>query len=152
MPITVQVASHQEDVPGVADIEHWAGAVLDAAQSHAQICVRIVDEAEATALNETYRGRSGPTNVLSFVFDAPERTDPPLLGDIVICAPLVTREADAQHKTSRAHFAHMVVHGSLHLLGHDHEHEQQARDMETLEQQILATLGFANPYALDAAL
>ncbi len=151
MRVDVQIVSTRRDLPAVADIEGWSLATLRALQTHAQLCVRVVDEAEATQLNETYRGRSGPTNVLSFSFDAMQRTEPPLLGDIIICAPVVAREAEAQHKSARAHYAHMVVHGTLHLLGHDHESRSQARAMEALECEIIAGLGFTNPYVLELA-
>ena len=147
MLVDVQIVSTREGLPVVVDIERWSQAALHALHTSAQLCVRVVDEAEAAQLNETYRGRSGPTNVLSFPFDMAEHTEPPLLGDIVICAPVVAHEAEAQHKSTRAHFAHMVVHGTLHLLGYDHETQDQAESMEALEREILAGLGGADPYA-----
>ena len=148
--VEVQVASDRDGIPAAADIQHWAMTTLGALHTHAQLCVRIVDEAEGTELNETYRGRTGPTNVLSFNFDATELTDPPLLGDVIICAPVVDREAQAQDKSASAHYAHMVVHGTLHLLGHDHETDSQASEMEALERDIIAGFGFANPYASES--
>ena len=120
-------------------------------QNGAQLTVRIVDEAEGTELNERYRHRTGPTNVLSFPFEQPALLQPPLLGDIVLCAPVVAREAAAQGKAPAAHWAHLVVHGVLHLLGHDHEDERQAEEMEALERDILATLGLPDPYAAERA-
>lgn len=143
----VQIASSADDIPASAVFERWAGDALGNTLGSAQICVRIVDEAEIAELNESYRGRTGPTNVLSFAFDATECTEPPLLGDIIICAPVVAREAAIQGKTLEAHYAHMLVHGILHLLGYDHENETEARGMEDLECAAMHTLGFANPYA-----
>ncbi len=149
MLVDVQIVSTREGLPAVMDIEQWSKATLRALHTSAQLCVRIVDEDEAARLNETYRGRSGPTNVLSFSFDATQCTEPPLLGDVIICAPVVVREAAIQHKSSSAHYAHMVVHGTLHLLGHDHATQSQAEAMEALEREIIVGLGFANPYALE---
>jgi probable rRNA maturation factor len=106
----------------------------------------LVDEPESRALNERYRGKDRPTNVLSFPAELPEELDIPLLGDIVICAPLVAEEASSQGKPVEAHWAHLVVHGVLHLLGHDHQLESEAREMEALEVELLASLGFPNPY------
>ncbi len=111
-----------------------------------ELTVRIVDGAEAAELNRRYRGRSGPTNVLSFPFDGMPGVDLPLLGDIVVCAPVVVREAREQGKPERAHWAHIVVHGVLHLLGYDHVEPEQARIMEGLEKQILGKLGIPDPY------
>lgn len=134
-------------LPAKRAIEGWVRAALDGRCAGAQLTVRIVAEAEGRELNERYRQRSGPTNVLSFPFEHPAQLQPPLLGDIVLCAPVVQREADAQGKTPEAHWAHLVIHGVLHLLGYDHEDERQAAEMEGLEQRILATLGFPDPYA-----
>ncbi len=150
MLVDVQIVSTREGLPAVSDIEQWSKATLHTMHTSAQLCVRIVDEDEAAQLNETYRGHTGPSNVLSFAFDATQRTEPPLLGDIIICAPVVAREAESQQKSSRAHYAHMVVHGTLHLLGHDHETESQAEAMEALEREIIAGLGFADPYAVES--
>jgi len=108
--------------------------------------VRIVDEPEMRELNARYRHKDYPTNVLSFPAELPPGVDVPLLGDIVICAPVVNREATEQHKAPRAHWAHMLVHGTLHLLGHDHERERDAAVMEALERRILAGLKFPDPY------
>ena len=149
--VEVQVASSLNGIPKESEFEGWALAAMGALDTNAQLCVRIVDEAEGTALNETYRGRSGPTNVLSFSFDATQCTEPPLLGDVIICAPIVESEAQTQSKSTTAHYAHMVVHGTLHLLGHDHETESEAALMEALECDIITDLGFADPYATSAA-
>ncbi len=111
----------------------------------ANLVLRLVGTEEGTTLNRTYRRKPGPTNVLSFVYDA--AVDGPVTGDIVLCAPLVLAEALAQDKPVRAHWAHLVVHGVLHTLGYDHEYPEQAAVMETLEQRLMAALGYADPYA-----
>jgi len=112
----------------------------------AQLTVRIVGSEEGTALNREYRARDEATNVLSFPFDEPFMLEPPLLGDIVICAPVLVTQAQQQNKTLQSHWAHLVVHGVLHLLGYDHIDDSQAQAMETLETGILAELGIADPY------
>ncbi|MBI5450931.1 MAG: rRNA maturation RNase YbeY [Gammaproteobacteria bacterium] len=112
-----------------------------------QLTVRIVETDESRMLNETYRHKSGPTNVLSFPFEAGELLDPPCIGDIVICAALVEQEAQQQHKSVESHWAHLVVHGVLHLLGFDHEEDRQAQAMERLEIVVMTGLGYASPYA-----
>lgn len=134
-------------LPSVEALETWARAALAGRRPAAQLVVRIVGECESRELNECYRGRQGPTNVLSFGFEHPELLDPPLLGDVVVCAPLVEREAAEQGKAAQAHWAHLVVHGVLHLLGHDHEEEGEALIMEGMEREILTGLGFPDPYA-----
>jgi probable rRNA maturation factor len=108
--------------------------------------VRLVDTEEMTSLNETYRGVTGPTNVLSFPSDLPDELHLPLLGDIVICAPLVRSEAAQQGKSLTTHWAHMTIHGTLHLLGYDHIAEDEAATMEALESAILARLDYPCPY------
>ena len=134
-------------------IRRWASAAVGAGRS-GEITIRIVGEAESAELNERYRGRTGPTNVLSF----PAEIDGPLpdgeslpLGDIVVCAPLVEREAAEQGKALEAHFAHLVVHGALHLVGYDHEDDADAEVMEGRERQVLAGFGFADPYEAEHA-
>ncbi|MBK1648190.1 rRNA maturation RNase YbeY [Rhabdochromatium marinum] len=163
MPIAVELSSRTEP-PLVLDLqfatiaprpiqqalENWARAALaavDGAPELAEITIRIVDEPESAELNQHYRGRSGPTNVLSFPFEPPPGVPiSGFLGDLVICAPVVIREAEAQGKPVAAHWAHMVVHGILHLLGYDHLDATQAEQMEALETRILIGLGFAAPY------
>ena len=108
--------------------------------------VRIVDEQEGTALNSRWRGGQGPTNVLSFPCDGVDDIAPQLLGDLVICAPVVAREAQEQNKSLQAHWAHMLVHGTLHLLGHDHQEPDEAERMERLETDILHDFGYPDPY------
>lgn len=131
-------------VPAAAMLRKWAQAA-QAGHEAGELTVRIVDEAESADLNGRFRHKNYPTNVLSFNYDA-EALDMPVLGDLVICAPVVAREASEQGKELRAHWAHMVVHGVLHLLGHDHENEDDAQVMEARERELLATLGFADPY------
>ncbi len=113
-----------------------------------ELVIRVVDEAESSALNRDYRGRDRPTNVLSFPFEAPPPIESYLIGDLVICAPVVAREALAQGKAAKAHWAHMVVHGVLHLLGFDHPSDAEAESMEALEREIQGGLGYPDPYAI----
>lgn len=148
--IDVQIASKSASLPDVEDLRGWAMAALAAADGEPELTLRIVDEAESAELNETYRKATGPTNVLSFTFEAPDEVQLPLLGDVVICAPVVEREAREQHKSPRARWAHMVVHGTLHLLGYDHQTDEEAERMEFEERRILASLGFVDPYAVSA--
>ncbi|MCW9024718.1 MAG: rRNA maturation RNase YbeY [Gammaproteobacteria bacterium] len=128
-------------------MQTWVNAVIEhEQQDECELTVRIVDEEESAALNEQYRDKQGPTNVLSFPFECPPEVELNLLGDLVICAPVVEREAQEQQKTVTAHWAHMLVHGCLHLLGHDHLTETEAEGMEQREIAILNELGFSNPY------
>ncbi len=143
--LDLQIAADAVNLPAEADFQRWVEAALDG-RDGAQLTVRLVDETEMTELNETYRGKQGPTNVLSFPFEAPPGVELPLLGDIIICARVVAREAQEQGKALEAHWAHMVVHGCLHLLGYDHIEEGEAQQMEGLETEILAGLGYSNPY------
>lgn len=148
MNVDIQRQTETGPQPDDPDICSWAAAAYLGNDSETEMTVRIVDEAESAELNQTYRHKSGPTNVLSFPFETPPGMELPLLGDLVICAPVVDREAREQGKTSQAHWAHMVVHGSLHLQGYDHLEADQAEQMEALEIDILARLGFSNPYEL----
>jgi probable rRNA maturation factor len=142
-------ASSVETIPSQADFERWLEPAL---QDHpdAILNIRIVDEEESAELNWHYRQKQGPTNVLSFPADSPEdwpdEVDLPLLGDLAICASLVESEAAAQHKPVEAHWAHLVIHGTLHLFGYDHQDDAEAEAMERLEIELLETLGYANPY------
>lgn len=143
------------DLPGEADLGAWLEAALAVAggdlPDRCTITIRIVDETESARLNERFRGRAGATNVLSFPSDLPKQILARLparpLGDLAICAPLVVREADEQGKPRRHHWAHLVVHGCLHLLGHDHQQAAEAARMEALEIDILAAHAIPNPYA-----
>lgn len=147
LELDLQIALDLPGLPNEADFRRWAEAALVGAgyQKDAELTLRVVNAAESTALNKTYRHKQGPTNVLSFPFEAPPEVDSRLLGDIVICAPVVLREAVSQDKTPEAHWAHMVAHGVLHLLGYDHD-ETQAEAMESLEIRILTDLGYTDPY------
>ncbi len=153
-------------LPSLTELQRWALAALAPSESRrltqihwpADLTIRITDEAESAELNQRYRGRSGPTNVLSFPTEPPPGISPAdpafaelnaLLGDLVICAPLVRREAAEQGKTESAHWAHLVVHGTLHLLGFDHITAAEAASMEALEINILGALGFPSPYEVN---
>jgi len=144
--VDVQVACKEHDLPGRSELSAWACAAVGKGREDCELTIRVVDEAEIERLNCTYRNKEGATNVLSFPFDAPPGVDLPLLGDIVICAPVVRREANEQSKSVTSHWAHMVVHGALHLLGFDHEQAGEAQEMEATEARILADFGFDNPY------
>ncbi len=124
----------------------WCKAALGDVNTDAELSLRIVDDPEMHELNLRYRGKDRSTNVLSFPAELPDGIDIPLLGDIVICAPVVASEATEQHKSLTAHWAHMVVHGTLHLRGYDHIDEDEALAMEALETHILTGLGFPAPY------
>ena len=159
MTVVVDVQYAQEElpdaeaeVPSPQEFERWVGAALAGRRDAGELTIRVVGVTEGAALNETYRHRSGPTNVLSFPIDDSPELDLPLLGDLVICAPLVVREAHEQHKPAIAHWAHLTVHGALHLLGYDHEEPHEAEIMEGLEAEILAALGYADPYAGEKAV
>lgn len=136
-------------LPQEADFLRWLNAVLPKFQEEAEVTVRLVDEAESHDLNLTYRGKDKPTNVLSFPFEAPPGIELPLLGDMIICRQVVEREAQEQNITLLSHWAHMVVHGSLHLLGYDHIIDEEAEEMESLEAEIMQELGFPDPYTAE---
>ena len=147
MIIDLQIACEQESgLPTAEQIEQWATAAVQPQSDEVEMTVRIVDEAESHELNLNYRGKDRPTNVLSFPFECPDEVELPLLGDLVICRQVVEREAQEQDKPVMGHWAHMVVHGSLHLLGYDHIEDDEAEEMESLETQIMTGLGFADPY------
>ena len=148
MKVTVdlQIADPGLSVPSPARISSWVEAAVADSIESCEICVRIVGQREGRRLNERFRGRSTATNVLAFAADLPAGPDLPLMGDLVICRPVVEREAAEQGKMVEAHWAHMVVHGTLHLLGYDHGTEQEAERMEAREVQILAALGYPDPY------
>ncbi len=144
--IDLQQASDAAQIPSLAEFQHWVEHALKDRIETTELCIRVVDEAESQQLNRDYRGKSKPTNVLSFPFEAPPGIKLNLLGDLVICAPVVAHEAQEQHKTLNHHWAHLVIHGILHLLGYDHIEDQQAQIMESLETRLLAELDIADPY------
>ncbi|MGC7590524.1 rRNA maturation RNase YbeY [Bisgaard Taxon 46] len=145
--IDLQIATENtENLPTEAQIQEWANRAVQPELSDVEMTVRIVDEAESHDLNFTYRGKDKPTNVLSFPFECPDEVELGLLGDLVICRQVVEKEAEEQGKPLIAHWAHMVVHGSLHLLGYDHIEDDEAEEMESLETEIMQSLGFDDPY------
>jgi probable rRNA maturation factor len=152
--LVVQKVTQEGQLPGDKDLKCWAEAVLRKYSPGYQVIIRLVDEDEARQLNASYRDRDAATNVLSFRSALPEEIQSHLetetgnrqLGDLVICAPVVNREAREQDKPGRDHWAHLVIHGILHLLGHDHQRPEQAIAMEQLENEILASLGIPDPY------
>ena len=151
--LAVQRVVDSAALPTDAQIRRWLLTAMHLAGIEpAEVTVRIVDEAEIGQLNRSYRGKDGPTNVLSFPLELPDFVDERALGDIVICAPVVAREAREQGKSDAAHWAHMLVHGLLHLAGYDHQGDIQAARMESLESRILRELGFADPYRTDPML
>ncbi len=150
MTVDIEVAAGVDGVPSRAKFRRWMCLATDELGVHeGEAAVRVVDEAEGAALNARWRGREGATNVLSF----PAGTMPDMpgvarhLGDLVLCAPVLRREAHAQGKAELHHWAHLVVHGTLHLLGLDHEQAGEAQRMEALERELLSRLGIADPYA-----
>ncbi|MBU1310839.1 MAG: rRNA maturation RNase YbeY [Gammaproteobacteria bacterium] len=147
--LDLQLASNADNLPTAEQFQLWLEAAILPFQAEAEVTVRIVDNSESQQLNFDYRSKDKPTNVLSFPFQCPPGIALPLLGDLVICAPVVQAEAAEQGKTLSAHWAHMVVHGSLHLLGFDHINDDDAEQMEAEEITILQQLGFTNPYLLD---
>lgn len=146
--IDLQVISTDKHIPNQFQLQRWVNTALDGRMDSAELCIRIVDELESKTLNKHYRSKDTPTNVLSFPSDLPDDVElqHPLLGDLIICAPIVAKEAKQQQKAVDAHWAHMVIHGSLHLLGFDHIKDDEAEIMEAIEIELLATLGYPNPY------
>lgn len=149
--IDIQIASDSDSLPSTNDFQRWAEAAVgehavEKNRDEAEISLRIVDVEEGAELNRQWRQKKGPTNVLSFPSDLPPELEVSLLGDLVVCAPVVEREASEQNKTLQAHWAHMIVHGTLHLLGYDHIEDSDAEDMEALETVIVQNLGFPDPY------
>lgn len=142
--LDVQIVSDSSGIPDTKSFVAWVDAVPSTIQTSA--CLRIVDEIEAQALNNQYRQINKATNVLSFPAEIPSEIDVNFLGDIVICAPVVRLEAEQQEKELSSHWAHLLVHGILHLQGYDHEDEQSAIEMEALEIEILKKLNISNPY------
>ncbi len=145
--IHVSYGLPRKGLPSAASVRRWASAALAGHRRAAELSVRFVDSAEGRALNRDYRGKDYATNVLSFPIELPAGVRSPLLGDLVICAPVVALEAISQDKPLPHHYAHLVVHGCLHLLGLDHENDAEAEAMEARERRILAGLGIPDPYA-----
>jgi probable rRNA maturation factor len=147
LSLSVQYAVEPEGVPHRSRIRRWVAAALG---QDAQITVRVVGADEGRGLNREFRGKDYATNVLTFVYDdAPPVAGRSLLGDIVLCAPVVSREAYEQGKTVEAHYAHLLVHGVLHLQGYEHETDAEAAEMEALETKIVTGLGYADPYGVE---
>ena len=146
--IDYQVATQAPQLPSTEELERWVSAVLEhhADEPGHELTIRVVDVDESQALNRDYRGKDKPTNVLSFPFEAPPGIDLPLLGDLVICHAVVAQEAQQQHKPLIQHYAHMVIHGTLHLLGYDHIENDEAEAMEQLERTLLAEFDIPDPY------
>ena len=147
--VDLQIVDNSHKLPTEQQFISWTEAALAGHKDDAELTVRIVDEAESRALNHDYRGKDKSTNVLSFPFQAPPGVVINLLGDLIICAKVVTDEASQQHKPLIAHWAHMITHGCLHLLGYDHINNDEAQVMESLETEILHAQGFADPYTDD---
>jgi len=150
LDVVINYAVPRAGVPAAVSFRKWVAAALDSRIREADLAIRIVGTKEGRALNSHYRGKDYATNVLSFPAELPEGLPEgvkmPLLGDLVICAPVVAREAKEQKKPLVAHYAHLTVHGVLHLLGWDHEDEKEAVCMEQLEREILAAMGIEDPY------
>lgn len=148
--LDLQIAvENEQGLPTEQDIQLWLNKTIPQFQENAELTVRIVDTEESHQLNHDYRGKDKPTNVLSFPFEAPPGMELDLLGDLIICRQVVEKEAEEQNKPLLAHWAHMVVHGSLHLLGYDHIEDDEAEEMESLETEIMQTMGFEDPYILE---
>lgn len=144
--LELQIASEAQTLPHPSQFREWVAHSLVDRLDSAELTIRIVDEEEMTELNETYRKKHGPTNVLSFPAEISSEFELPLLGDIVICAPVIQRESEDGNIELLAHWAHMVVHGTLHLLGYDHIYKDEAEIMENIETEILTGLGYKAPY------
>ena len=147
--VAIQRVSNQHGIPTDQKIRKWVRAALADRLADAELTIRIVGEKEGAALNEKWRNKDGPTNVLSYPFTENKKLASGPLGDIVICALVIRREAKAQKKPLESHWAHIVIHGTLHLLGYDHIKTKAAAKMEKLEIKLLNSLGYANPYQDD---
>lgn len=144
--IHIQNVSRAKNIPSRYLLTKWTQHALQKIKSKTEISIRIVDKNESQTLNHQFRKKDKPTNVLAFPFETPEKLDIAYLGDLVICAPIVAKEAREQHKLLKAHWAHMVIHGSLHLQGYDHIKKNDAFIMENLEIKLLTELKYPNPY------
>lgn len=148
-----QAAINEPSLPSLPQLTHWVSCVFahHADDQRREVTIRFVDENESQTLNRDYRGNNKPTNVLSFPFESPPGIELPLLGDLVICHAVVAQEASEQGKPLEHHYAHMVVHGILHLMGYDHMDDQEAEEMEQFERELLAELNIPDPYASSAS-
>lgn len=144
--LDLQIASASRQLPKVETVQYWLDTVLSDFKDTLEVVLRIVDVDEMTSLNQTYRQKQGATNILSFPFDAPVGVELNLLGDLVVCAPVVEQEAEQQGKLLEHHWAHIFVHGIFHLLGYDHIDDLEAEEMEALEIAVLQRLHITNPY------
>jgi probable rRNA maturation factor len=146
LDLDIQRITQLQGLPTTDEFRMWVSAALAGRRQEAELAIRLVDDEESRRLNHQYRGKDKSTNVLSFLADLPAEVASPLLGDLVICAPVVRREAEQQGKSEYAHWAHMVVHGVLHLLGYDHQNADEATAMESLEREILSGMKLPDPY------
>lgn len=146
LELGVSYGLERAGLPSPQSFRRWAEAAMTGRIRRADLAIRLVGEREGKALNRHYRGKDYATNVLSFPAELPEGVDLPILGDIVLCAPVVAREARTQGKPLKAHYAHLTVHGVLHLLGLDHEDPREAEAMERIEREVLSGLGIPDPY------
>jgi probable rRNA maturation factor len=146
LDVCVSYGLPRAGLPAAVSFRRWATAAAEGRIRRADLAIRLVDTKEGRALNRHYRGKDYATNVLSFPVELPEGVNLPLLGDLVICAPVVAREAAEQGKPLAAHYAHLTIHGVLHLLGLDHEDRREAEAMEQIEREILASLDLPDPY------
>jgi len=144
--LDLQIACKNENLPTNENFQTWLESALIPFKKSFEVTIRIVDEEESQTLNHQYRNKNKPTNVLSFPFEVPDGIEMDLLGDLIICANVVEKEAQQQKKPLNHHWAHMVIHGSLHLLGYDHISDKEADEMESLEINILKTLNIPDPY------
>lgn len=144
--ITIQALTSNTFIPSRYFLQRWVNKALSKQVGTNAVNIRLVSKKESAALNSTYRHKNGPTNILSFPFEPPPGVSSAFLGDLVICAPLINQQAKQQAKTPLTHWAHLVIHGCLHLIGYDHIHDKDATKMETLEIQLLEDLGYENPY------
>ena len=144
--VDIQIESQSKQLPSTDQFQVWVDTVLTHADEDSEVVIRIVDEAEMIQFNQQYRQKEGTTNILSFPFDAPDEVESSLLGDLLVCAPVIEKEALLQNKKLAHHWSHMIIHGVLHLLGYDHINDDEAQEMEALEIKMLSTIDIANPY------
>lgn len=144
--ITIQTIASNTFIPSRYFLQRWVNKALIKQVTSKQVNIRLVSKKESAELNSIYRHKKGPTNILSFPFEPPPGISSAFLGDLVVCAALVNQQAKQQTKTRLAHWAHLIIHGCLHLIGYDHIHDHDANKMETLEIQLLKELGYENPY------